>query len=62
VTDRGRWRPVPGDPGHRGRGIAMMRAVTDRVDIDYGAGGTTVRLVGRAVPVGDTAPSAPGRA
>jgi anti-sigma regulatory factor (Ser/Thr protein kinase) len=62
VTDRGRWRPVPDDPGHRGRGIAMMRAVTDQVDIDHGADGTTVRLVGRAVPVGDASWSTPGRA
>jgi len=36
----------------------MMRAVTDRVDIEHGAGGTTVRLIGRAVPTEDVNPCA----
>jgi serine/threonine-protein kinase RsbW len=25
VTDRGRWQPVPADPGYRGRGLALIR-------------------------------------
>ncbi|MFE3700856.1 SpoIIE family protein phosphatase, partial [Nocardia tengchongensis] len=34
VSDTGVWRPLPADPGNRGRGIAMMRALTDQLDID----------------------------
>jgi anti-sigma regulatory factor (Ser/Thr protein kinase) len=54
VRDHGRWRPVPEDPGYRGRGLAMMRAVTDWVDIENGTAGTTVRLFGHPVRVLDT--------
>ncbi|MHA6625172.1 ATP-binding protein [Pseudonocardia sichuanensis] len=28
VADRGRWRPVPADPGYRGRGLALIRKVS----------------------------------
>ena len=45
VTDTGAWRPLPQDPGTRGRGLAMMRALTDEVDIDRTDAGTRVRLV-----------------
>ncbi|MFI1917688.1 SpoIIE family protein phosphatase [Nocardia sp. NPDC020380] len=48
VTDTGTWRPLPADPGDRGRGIAMMRALTDRLDIDHTPGpGTLVRMTVR---------------
>lgn len=59
VSDHGRWRPAPDDPGYRGRGIAVMRAVTDGVHIDRGTTGTTVRLFGRPVPVDDITRSTP---
>ncbi|UFS98793.1 SpoIIE family protein phosphatase [Nocardia huaxiensis] len=44
VSDAGIWRPLPADPGHRGRGIAMMRALTDQLDIDHVGPGTRVRM------------------
>ncbi|MFJ1455946.1 SpoIIE family protein phosphatase [Nocardia sp. N2S4-5] len=45
VTDTGVWRPLPEDPGPRGRGIAMMRALTDELVIDNTGAGTSVRMV-----------------
>jgi anti-sigma regulatory factor (Ser/Thr protein kinase) len=42
VADRGRWRPVPSDPGYRGRGLRMMHACMDSVIIQPAAAGTTV--------------------
>ncbi|MBL1073944.1 SpoIIE family protein phosphatase [Nocardia sp. 2] len=44
VSDAGVWRPLPADPGHRGRGIAMMKALTDQMDIDHDGPGTRVRM------------------
>ncbi|GAB4586678.1 SpoIIE family protein phosphatase [Nocardia sp. IFM 10818] len=44
VIDGGSWRPLPEDPGHRGRGIAMMRALTDKLEIDHSGPGTRVRM------------------
>jgi PAS domain S-box-containing protein len=43
VRDTGHWRP-PGDPGNRGRGLAIMRAVMDDVAIDPGRPGTSVHM------------------
>ncbi|WP_053227300.1 SpoIIE family protein phosphatase [Solirubrobacter soli] len=42
VRDRGRWRPPPADPGFRGRGLNIVRALMHAVDVDEGADGTTV--------------------
>ncbi len=42
VRDRGRWRPPPADPGFRGRGLSIVRALMHAVDVDEGADGTTV--------------------
>ena len=44
ITDHGRWRPPPGEPGYRGRGLAMMRSLTTDVQLRPTAEGTTVRL------------------
>jgi serine phosphatase RsbU (regulator of sigma subunit)/anti-sigma regulatory factor (Ser/Thr protein kinase)/anti-anti-sigma regulatory factor len=44
VADTGRWRPATDDPGHRGRGLMMMRGLVEEVDVDTGPGGTTVTL------------------
>ncbi|MGW4356231.1 SpoIIE family protein phosphatase [Nocardia sp. NPDC004582] len=49
VSDSGVWRPLPADPGNRGRGIAMMRALTDQLDIDHSGPGTLVRMSVRLV-------------
>jgi serine phosphatase RsbU (regulator of sigma subunit)/anti-sigma regulatory factor (Ser/Thr protein kinase)/uncharacterized protein YigA (DUF484 family) len=43
VTDHGRWRhPRPDDS--RGRGLELVRAVIDDIDVERGEGGTTVRM------------------
>jgi serine/threonine-protein kinase RsbW len=45
ISDRGRWRPRPSViRNHRGRGIALMRALADQCTVDGGDDGTTVRL------------------
>jgi anti-sigma regulatory factor (Ser/Thr protein kinase) len=43
VYDGGRWRPA-GDYKWRGRGIAIMRALVDDVQIEPSPSGTTVVL------------------
>jgi serine/threonine-protein kinase RsbW len=55
VTDRGRWRPVPSDPGHRGRGLPMMDAFTASLRIERGTGGTAVTMTSAALPAGGPA-------
>ena len=42
VRDRGRWRAPRGT--HRGRGITMMRALMESVDVTHGDDGTVVEL------------------
>ncbi|WP_040796868.1 SpoIIE family protein phosphatase [Nocardia higoensis] len=44
VIDTGVWRPRSADPGNRGRGIDMMRALTEELEIDYSDTGTRVRM------------------
>ena len=44
VSDRGRWRPPPSDPGFRGRGLAMMRGLAHEVEVRPGDEGTTVLM------------------
>ena len=48
VTDTGAWRPVPADPGLRGRGLKIIRALCRDVDLDTSPSGTAVRF--RFVP------------
>jgi anti-sigma regulatory factor (Ser/Thr protein kinase) len=45
VTDRGSWidRPEGGLP-HRGRGLALMEALMDAVQLSHDDNGTTVRM------------------
>lgn len=43
VRDRGDWRPPPADPGHRGRGLLMIKSMS-RAEIEPGPHGTTVRM------------------
>jgi serine/threonine-protein kinase RsbW len=68
VADGGRWRPVPGDPGHRGRGLRMMHACMESVLIQPAAAGTTVIMTHTACPVVEqrddltSAPSTPADA
>jgi anti-sigma regulatory factor (Ser/Thr protein kinase) len=42
VRDSGNWRPARGE--HRGRGLSVMRATMDSVDVDRGTAGSEVRL------------------
>ncbi|MCS7475915.1 SpoIIE family protein phosphatase [Umezawaea endophytica] len=45
VRDHGRWRPVPPDNGHRGRGLRIIRALSESSSFDHGAHGTTIDFV-----------------
>jgi len=45
VSDTGSWRPVPADPGDRGRGLAMMRALASGVEIADGDDGSSVSML-----------------
>lgn len=42
VRDRGRWRPAPRDPGFRGRGLQVIRALGRDVRVRAEPGGTEV--------------------
>jgi anti-sigma regulatory factor (Ser/Thr protein kinase) len=42
VRDEGRWRPPRGS--HRGRGLPLMRALMETVEIEHAAEGTVVVL------------------
>ena len=42
VRDYGTWRPQPADPGDRGRGLGLMRALADRVTLNRRSDGTEV--------------------
>ncbi len=44
ITDDGTWRPPPADPGIRGRGVGLMRALMTEVDITPGEQGSRVRM------------------
>ncbi len=44
VIDFGTWKQPPANPGFRGRGIPLMHAVSQRVDLEHSDRGTTVEL------------------
>jgi PAS domain S-box-containing protein len=44
VTDSGSWKTPPANPGTRGRGLLLMRALSDGVELDGTAAGTTVGM------------------
>ncbi len=44
VRDHGRWRPPGGEDSGRGRGLMIMRALMESVEIEPGEEGTTVRM------------------
>lgn len=52
VTDSGRWQAPAADPGHRGHGLTMVRALADTVEVASLSAGTqvtaTFTLTGRA--------------
>ena len=48
VTDHGTWKPTA-SAGDRGRGLRLIRALTDTVQIEHQRGGTRLTLLSRAV-------------
>jgi PAS domain S-box-containing protein len=44
MTDFGSWKPPVADPGTRGRGLLLMDAVSDHMDLDGTSAGTTVEM------------------
>jgi serine/threonine-protein kinase RsbW len=44
VADDGCWRPPAADPGHRGRGLAMIARLADTHLLVPGADGTSITL------------------
>ncbi|MCW0216644.1 MAG: ATP-binding protein [Pseudonocardia sp.] len=42
VRDHGVWHPAPVDPGGRGRGLTMIRALADDLDVSATGAGTKV--------------------
>lgn len=51
ITDRGSWKAPAGSPGNSGRGLLLMRALSDSVHIDTGPTGTTADIAFR-LPTG----------
>jgi PAS domain S-box-containing protein len=44
ITDGGSWKPASTDSGVRGRGLLLIRAVSDWLEMDCTASGTTVDM------------------
>jgi anti-sigma regulatory factor (Ser/Thr protein kinase) len=44
IIDKGSWKPAPADPGVRGRGLLLIRAVSDWLEMDCTPSGTTVNM------------------
>lgn len=44
VVDHGRWRTPPSDPGFRGRGLDLVRGLSDDVEMTRTEHGTTVTM------------------
>jgi anti-sigma regulatory factor (Ser/Thr protein kinase) len=44
VVDSGSWKTPPDDPGTRGRGLLLMRNVSDQVEVRGADDGTSVEM------------------
>jgi anti-sigma regulatory factor (Ser/Thr protein kinase) len=44
IADSGTWQTPPDQPSTRGRGLPIMRAVSERVELTTSRTGTTVRM------------------
>jgi serine/threonine-protein kinase RsbW len=55
VSDQGRWRPPPADPGDRGWGLMLMRSCAAKVTITPTPRGTRVIMLSHPVPQPDAA-------
>lgn len=62
VTDHGRWRPRVVASTSRGRGLQLMRALTESVEVTVTGAGTRVKMVSRAVRVSGSRAAASARA
>lgn len=49
VRDYGTWRPQPEDPGDRGRGLALIRALASQVSLNRRSNGTEVAFTMPAI-------------
>lgn len=47
ITDSGSWKPAASDPGNRGRGLLLIRSVSDWLELDCTPSGTTVEMTFR---------------
>ncbi len=47
IVDTGSWKPAPADPSGRGRGLLLIRAVSDWLEMDCTPSGTTVDMTFR---------------
>ncbi|MGH3968200.1 MAG: ATP-binding protein, partial [Mycobacterium sp.] len=47
IADSGSWKAAPADCGNRGRGLMLIRAVSDWLELDCTPGGTTVDMTFR---------------
>jgi PAS domain S-box-containing protein len=58
VHDGGRWRPPPEDRGFRGRGLELITALAEDVELEHGPGpGTTISFrVAMPAPVAGSVP------
>ncbi|MEB3982761.1 SpoIIE family protein phosphatase [Mycobacterium sp. 663a-19] len=52
VTDTGSWKKPAADPGNSGRGLVLMRALSNAMEIDTSPTGTTVDISFRLHPAG----------
>ena len=57
VADSGAWRPVPSDPGFRGRGLQIIRSLAIDVELIPGADGTRLRFRMAGAWPAETTPS-----
>jgi anti-sigma regulatory factor (Ser/Thr protein kinase) len=44
VSDTGSWKTPLANPGNSGRGLVLMRALSDTIEIDSSPTGTTVDI------------------
>jgi anti-sigma regulatory factor (Ser/Thr protein kinase) len=45
IIDKGSWKPARAEPGVRGRGLLLIRAVSDWLEMDCTPSGTTVNMI-----------------
>jgi PAS domain S-box-containing protein len=53
VTDSGSWKTPAANPGNSGRGLVLMRAISDMMEIDSSPTGTTVDITFRLSTAAD---------